>query len=134
MVLLALALAEHLSEAVILVACLLLAAFFAASETALFSLRRSERNRLANEPTPGARAATDLLARPRTLLVVILLMGVSIDALFFSVSADFAAGVARIHGNWAIPAIGAISVVFMLILGEIIPKAFAATAPRKAAL
>ncbi len=130
----AFALAEHLHEAVILVACILLAAFFAASETALFSLRRSERSRLANEATPEARAATDLVARPRTLLVVILLMGVTIDALFFSVSADFAAGLTTAYGALAIPAVGAVSVVLMLVLGEIIPKAFAATAPRKTAL
>src|SRR5689334_3312282 len=107
---------------IVLAVCLLLAAFFAASETALFSLRRSERNRLASETGARAQAANDLLARPRTLLVVILLVGVSIDALFFSVSADIARDIALAHGAWALPLLGAASVVIMLAIGEITPK------------
>ncbi len=125
---------EDLLPLLLLPACLVLAAFFAASETALFSLRRSERNRLAAETSREARAATDLLARPRTLLVVILLAGVTIDALFFSVAAGFAHEVAHRYGPWTVPAIGAASVVLMLAIGEITPKALAATSPRPMAL
>jgi CBS domain containing-hemolysin-like protein len=125
---------DLLPAVVMLGACLLLAAFFAASETALFSLKRSERSRLAGEPSEEARAATNLLARPRTLLVVILLIGVAIDALFFSVSADIAAAFASSYGALAIPVSGALAVALMLAVGEITPKAIAASAPRRTAL
>jgi CBS domain containing-hemolysin-like protein len=114
--------------------CLLLAAFFAASETALFSLRREEQKRLLAETSPAARAANDLLSRPRTLLVVILLAGVTIDAFFFSVSAHIAHDFSLTHGLWAIPVVGAVSVILMLALGEIAPKAIAASQRRRAAL
>jgi putative hemolysin len=125
---------ELASTLALLSSCLLLCAFFAASETALFSLRRSERIQLEGDPGPSARAACDLLARPRSLLVVILLVGVSLDALFFSVSADLAHHLAQVHGPWAIPAVGAAAVLLVLVFGEITPKAIAALAPRRTAL
>ncbi len=128
------ALAELLPALLLLAACLVLAAFFAASETALFSLRRSERARLAGDPSSEARAVTDLLARPRALLVVILLVGVTIDALFFSVSADLAYELARTVGSWAVPLVAALSVFLMLGLGEVLPKTVASSSPRRTAL
>src|SRR5437764_323908 len=100
----------------------------AGSTTMLWPLR------LAIAETTSARSARDLLARPRTLLVAILLVGVTLDAVFFSLSAGMADHLAEARGPWAIPFVGAISVAAVLILGEILPKAVAASAARQTAL
>ncbi|MBI3723971.1 DUF21 domain-containing protein, partial [bacterium] len=118
----------------LLLGVLLLAAFFSASETALFSLRRADRERLQADRSIPARAALDLLARPRALLVAFLLVGVTLDAVFFSVSAGISHRLAEAHGAWAIPAVGALAVASVLLLGEVLTKAIATQAPRETAL
>lgn len=114
---------------------LLLCAFFSASETALFSLRRSDRVLLEGDQGPRARAARELLAAPRALLVAVLLVGACVDALFFSMSAGFASDLAAFCGRpWLVPATGVAATLTVVVLGEITPKAIAVAAPRRVAL
>jgi CBS domain containing-hemolysin-like protein len=119
----------------LLLAVLFVAAFVSAAETALFSLRRQDRAKLDSDPGPQARAARDLLARPRALLVAILLVGACLDALFFSVSAGVAQDLAGATGlHWVIPVTGAVAVAIVVLVGEIVPKAIASLDPRPVAL
>jgi CBS domain containing-hemolysin-like protein len=114
-------------------ASLLVVAFANASEAALFSLRSSDRAALARDPSRAARIALELLETPRTNLVLIILLAVSADAVFFAMTADLAHALAAIHGWIAVPLTGAASVLVRLVVGEITPKAIASVAPRRTA-
>ena len=93
------------------VGLLLFSGIFSSSETALFSLSRTQRH-------AAGRPVRRLLARPRDLLVTVLLGNLLVNVLFF-------AFVTRLHpedggaGDLAVD-VGALTAI--LIFGEILPK------------
>jgi putative hemolysin len=97
-----------------LMALAMMSAFFSASETALFSLTRQERERA----VPRVRR---LLAEPRDLLITVLLCNLLVNVFFFSLAAKLDFGESA-QAKVAV-AIGAL--VALLILGEILPKTLA---------
>jgi putative hemolysin len=104
-------------------ALLLCAAFFAGSETALFSLSRVQRERLSRSPAASDRYVATLLGNPRRLIAT-LLVGSELLAVTF---AALAATVVRAAFPGASDALLVlITVLFavplLLVLGEISPK------------
>src|SRR5271168_4194942 len=94
-----------------LAALLVLAAFFAGSETALMSLNRYRLRHRANEGSGGARRAEALLARPDRLIGLILLLSTLVN-----VAAPILVGfiALRLGGEFLV-AFGAALLAFVLL-------------------
>jgi Mg2+/Co2+ transporter CorB len=110
---------------------LLLAAFFAGSETALMSLNRYRLRHRANEGNRGARLAEKLLAHPDRLIGLILLLSTLVN-----VAAPMLVGfiALRFGGEFLVAfGAGALTLV-LLIFCEVAPKTFGALHPERLAL
>jgi Mg2+/Co2+ transporter CorB len=110
---------------------LILAAFFAGSETALMSLNRYRLRHRASEGSRGARMAETLLARPDRLIGLILLLSTLVN-----VAAPILVGfIALKLGGEFLVAFGAALLAFvLLIFCEVAPKTFGALHPERLAL
>ena len=110
---------------------LILAAFFAGSETALMSLNRYRLRHRASEGSRGARLAEELLARPDRLIGLILLLSTLVN-----VAAPILVGfIALKLGGEFLVAFGAALLAFvLLIFCEVAPKTFGALHPERLAL
>lgn len=93
------------------------------SETVLFSLSHSDRVRLRKLSPSAARDVAELLSRPRRLLILILVLNVSVNALFFVVSSVL---VRRLDGGPLAIVVSVGSVLGLTLLGEVVPKSLAA--------
>jgi putative hemolysin len=113
-----------------LVGLLFLCGFFAAAETSLFALKPLERLRLKEKYPRRGELVESLLARPRRLLITVL-MGVEIVSILASVVAtSLALALWGPQGKWL--AMAAIAPAFLL-LGEILPKSLALAYPSRLA-
>ncbi len=107
---------------------LLLSFFFSGSETALFSLKNSELERLKHDLAPSSRMIVKLMQRPKRLLITILtgntLVNVIIAALAAIITAELAA-----QAGWnqalALALETIILAVIIVLLSEITPKVLA---------
>jgi Mg2+/Co2+ transporter CorB len=111
---------------------LILAAFFAGSETALMSLNRYRLRHRANEGNRGARLAEKLLAHPDRLIGLILLLSTVVN-----VAAPMLVGfiALRLGGGEIFVAFGAAALTLvLLIFCEVAPKTFGALHPERLAL
>jgi Mg2+/Co2+ transporter CorB len=110
---------------------LLLAAFFAGSETALMSLNRYRLRHSANAGHRGARLAEALLAHPDRLIGLILLLSTIVNVVTPTLVGLITF---RLGGDYLV-AIGVIALTFvMLILCEVAPKTYGALHPERLAL
>ncbi len=106
---------------------LVLSGLVAGAETAVFSLQPAERRRLAAHSASVARA----IESPASLLVALLLANLVINVAYFSVSASISFALMA-EGRGAFGAlVAAVSVVVLVIGGEIVPKTLALAAPAK---
>jgi Mg2+/Co2+ transporter CorB len=110
---------------------LILAAFFAGSETALMSLNRYRLRHRASEGSRGARLAEALLKRPDRLIGLILLLSTLVN-----VATPILVGfIALKLGGEFLVAFGAALLAFvLLIFCEVAPKTFGALHPESLAL
>jgi Mg2+/Co2+ transporter CorB len=110
---------------------LILAAFFAGSETALMSLNRYRLRHRASEGSRGARLAEALLKRPDRLIGLILLLSTLVN-----VTTPILVGfIALKLGGEFLVAFGAALLAFvLLIFCEVAPKTFGALHPERLAL
>jgi Mg2+/Co2+ transporter CorB len=114
-----------------LVALLLLAAFFAGSETALMRVNRYRLRHRAQAGHRGAKLVEALLAHPDRLIGLILLLSTVVNVLAPTLVSLIAF---RLGGDFLV-AIGVISLTFvLLIFCEVAPKTFAATHPEQLAI
>src|SRR6201992_3969698 len=112
-------------------ALLILAAFFAGSETALMSLNRYRLRHRANEGSRGARLAEALLARPDRLIGLILLLSTLVNV----AAPILASFIALKLGGEFLVGFGAAALAFvLLIFCEVAPKTFGALYPERLAL
>ena len=125
---------EHVSLGVLywaLGVLLLLAAFFAGSETALMSLNRYRLRHRAKTGHRGARLAEALLARPDRLIGLILLLSTVVNVVTPTLVGLITL---RLGGGYLIAA-GVITLTFvMLIFCEVAPKTFGALRPESLAM
>src|SRR6202162_2208960 len=107
---------------------LLLAAFFAGSETALMSLNRYRLRHRAKAGQRGARLAEALLAHPDRLIGLILLLSTIVNVVTPTLVGLITF---RLGGDYLV-AIGVIALTFiMLIFCEVAPKTFGALHPER---
>jgi len=103
---------------------LIASAFFSGSETALFSLTKHERARLARSPSLAAHAVTQLLAETRSLLITLLMGNMTINVLYFVISSVVLIRLSK--QEWVGPLLLAVMSVAPLLtiimLGEVLPK------------
>jgi Mg2+/Co2+ transporter CorB len=110
---------------------LLLAAFFAGSETALMSLNRYRLRHRANAGHRGARLADNLLAQPDRLIGLILLLSTIVNVVTPTLVGLITF---RLGGDYAV-AIGVVTLTFIiLILCEVAPKTYGALHPERLAM
>lgn len=115
----------------LLVASLLLSAFFSGTETALMSVNRYRLRHLAREGSRSARMAEQLLDRPDRLIGMILICNNFVN----SAAAAIVTMIALSLGGEAYAAAGVgIFTVVLIIFGEVAPKTFGALYPERIAL
>jgi Mg2+/Co2+ transporter CorB len=110
---------------------LILAAFFAGSETALMSLNRYRLRHRASEGSRGARLAEALLKRPDRLIGLILLLSTLVN-----VTAPILVGfiALRLGGEFLVAFGAALLAFVLLIFCEVAPKTYGALHPESLAL
>jgi Mg2+/Co2+ transporter CorB len=110
---------------------LILAAFFAGSETALMSLNRYRLRHRAKAGHRGARLAEALLAHPDRLIGLILLLSTIVNVVTPTLVGLIAF---RLGGDYLV-AMGVVALTFvMLIFCEVAPKTFGALRPERLAM
>lgn len=101
---------------------LVLSGLASGTETALFRLSESER-RIVRERRPVGGAALDrLLGAPRSLLITILLLNMTVNILYFVCSSVLA--MRTDSAAWQ-AGIGVVTVLVLILLGEVLPKLLA---------
>ena len=113
-----------------LIVLIAFSAFFSGSEAALFSLSRSQLDRLQGHSRAG-REVVRLLSAPRNVLVTILIGNLVVNV--FSTSAVTAVAV-RMFGDRGVFFAFVFMSVLILVFGEIFPKALAVNRPQKFSL
>ena len=110
---------------------LLLAAFFAGSETALMSLNRYRLRHRAKAGNRGARLAENLLAHPDRLIGLILLLSTIVN-----VAAPMLVGfiALRLGGEFLVAFGAVVLTLILLIFCEVAPKTFGALHPERLAM
>ena len=115
----------------LLVAMLLLSAFFAGTETALMSLNRYRLRHLAKSGNRAARVAEALLQRPDRLIGLILLGN---NAVNIGASALATVIALRLFDESAIWIFSVVLTVIVLIFSDLAPKTIGALHPQRIAL
>jgi len=105
-----------------LLVLLCLSGFFSGSETALFSLSKIQRRRLERRSDRSAKRVSRLLAKPKRLLVTILLGNMSVNTLS---SATATALCLAAFGDVGIGVAVPVMTLLLLIFGELTPKVLA---------
>jgi len=109
-------------EIILFIVCLLLSGFFSSSEVALISITRAKVRALLNQGRKGAKAL-DTLKRSTDALLITILIGNNIVNV---AAASLATAIAiAIYGDVGIGIATGVTVILMLIFGEIGPKMYA---------
>ncbi len=114
----------------ILLACLVLSAFFSGSETALMSLNRYRLKHLIKSGHRGAKRANLLLSRPDRLISLLLLVSNFVDILASSIATIIAL---RLWGEAGIAIAAGVLTLVMLIFCDVAPKTLAVLHPERVA-
>ncbi len=125
--------ADHILTFVTMALLLFCSGFFSGTESALFSLSRSQIRRLRSDGHHVEKLLTLLAENPSGLLVAILFGNLVVNILFFSISAVMSMEVAELYGDWWQAAIGALVLLMVILAGEILPKAVGISFPERIA-
>ncbi|MHC4884019.1 MAG: hemolysin family protein [Planctomycetota bacterium] len=112
-----------------------LSAFFSGSETALFSLSKVELRRFFAARGSIARAIAFCAREPSDFLSTVLFCNMLVNILFYSLSASLSIEMAKVmvgSGPWqhsALLLISLITLLLVIIFGEVTPKSLAVLAP-----
>ncbi len=121
-----------LAGLVAMLALMALSAFLSASETALFFLSHDE-IRAFRVGRPRERAAASLLADPDRVLTGILFWNLVVNLLYFAVSIVVSERLLTADLRTAAAVFGFVSLIALLLFGEVVPKVAAALFRRRVA-
>jgi putative hemolysin len=111
-------------------------AYFSAAETALFNLSREQLRRFRASKSPFRQLAARLMDDPRHVLVTVLFGNMIVNTAFFVMGVELIAEVRKAHSEvsrvWDF-AIGVLTPLVVIVLGEITPKSVAAALPERIA-
>ncbi|HOW57528.1 MAG TPA: hemolysin family protein [Smithellaceae bacterium] len=110
----------------IILILLLLSGFFSSSEAALFSLTELHRHKMKMDRYPFLRLVSELLAKPRRLLITIVVGNDAVNIGLSVVAASLFIGLLGMNGEWVAIAFTS---SLVLITGEAVPKTFGVTYP-----
>jgi CBS domain containing-hemolysin-like protein len=110
-----------LSAALILL-LVALSGTFSGSETVLFSLSRVQLDRAAKSQNPFRRIVARVMARPKETLLTILIANTTVNVLLYANTYVLFQGLANRVGPWVTPLAGVLSVLLVVIGGEVVPK------------
>lgn len=121
----------HLGELVLLAVLIATSAFLSGSETALFSLSRSQLLRFREEGHPAGRAIARMMRDPRQLLMVVLLGGELANTAFYGVWTLLVLSLqAQMHLEfWASGLLLLLQLFMVLLVAEMLPKSLAVAVP-----
>jgi CBS domain containing-hemolysin-like protein len=125
--------ADHIVTLLFMAFLLLCSGFFSGTESALFSLSRSQIRQLRHEGHHVEKLLTLLSDNPSGLLVAILFGNLVVNILFFSISAVMSLEVAALYGDWLQAGIGVLVLLLVILGGEIVPKALGISFPERIA-
>jgi CBS domain containing-hemolysin-like protein len=103
-------------------ALLVLSAGFSGSEAALFSLTRVQLDRAAASPSHFRRLAVRLMSEPKRALLIILVGNTTVNVLLFANCYILFDQLGRHVGGWIAPAGAVLSVLLVVLCGEVVPK------------
>lgn len=117
--------ASDMPMILVLAALLVCSALASASETALFGITHGQRAMLKRTNPKLARIVESLLARPRELLMQVLLLNMVVNVAYFIVTS-----ILTIHAEsmWMRLAISVVSLSAIILIGEVFAKLFASSA------
>ncbi len=104
--------------------CLVISAFFSASETAIISLPRTRLMHLVETGKPGARRVSSLLERPEKLLATILLSNNLVNTAAAALATAIAISLVD-NQNLAVLVATIVTTLLLLVFGETMPKTVA---------
>ena len=110
---------------VLLPPLLMLSGIVSGSETAIFGISHAERTNLKNHSPRAASALDALLRYPRHLLTALLALNNLINVSFFSISSILVLGLERKDATFAAAILGVVSLVAIILVGEIAAKLLA---------
>jgi putative hemolysin len=116
----------YFSQIIFIIILFLFAAVFAASETALFSLKKSQIHRFSHSPKSSERSVFDLMRKPSSILMTILAGNLLVHIMISSIATTLFLNVSAMYGH--LFAIGVLAPV-IIIFGEITPKVIALSNP-----
>src|SRR5262249_21175903 len=116
----------HTQRIIVLIALLFLSGFFSGSETALFSLSRAKRQKLAAGNDGTSRLILRLLGKPRRLIATILVGNELVNISSGAVAARLGEDVFSRYGLLPAEIITTLCLLpIILLIGEITPKSIA---------
>jgi CBS domain containing-hemolysin-like protein len=101
---------------------LAMSAAFSASEAVLFSLSRVQLERAAASASVLRRRAAQLMARPKSTLLTILIANTAVNVALFAEAYVLFSRLGYRLGAWAVPLAGVASVLLVVVVGEVVPK------------
>ncbi len=123
---------DYLPHIFLMSLLLCFSAFFSASETAFFSLTREEIKRFEKSQSRIERLVRLLLKTPKNLLITILFGNTLVNVGFYCISYGIAqkAAISGPHGGvWKAGVVCVLSLLAIIIFGEVIPKNIAVKIP-----
>jgi len=109
-------------DVALMLVLLALSAFFSASEAVLFSLTPVQLERAAASANPFRRLAAQLMRKPKSALMTLLVSNTTVNVLLFAISYVLFARLAERSGAWVTPVAAAGSVLLVVVFGEVLPK------------
>lgn len=113
---------ENLSRVLVMLLLLACSAFFAASETAFFSLTRRQIEQLGDSARRLEKLVASLLRRPGHLLNCLLLGGMTANVLYYAISSVLIVRASHAWGWGAATALVFGTFLMFVLFGEILPK------------
>ena len=115
---------SDLWKLILLFVCLVLSAFFSASETSFIALQRVRIMHLVNIRRPGAERVSKMVERPEKLLGTVLLSNNLVNTAAAALATAIAINLID-NGNVAILVSTVSTTLFLLVFGETLPKTLA---------
>jgi putative hemolysin len=116
---------ENLGRVLVMLLLLACSAFFAASETALFSLTRRQIKQLGESAHRLEKLVANLLRRPGHLLNCLLLGGMTVNVLYYAIASVVVFHAGHAWGWGAATALALVTFIMLVLFGEILPKSAA---------
>lgn len=124
-------LAEHVWQLITLFVLLVLSGFFSGSETAMFSLSRSQVHRMRH--SASGRLVASLLDNPPKLLSTLLLCNMVVNTAYGSMSAVLVIAAGAMIGSAGAAGLSVGLLIVLILLGEVFPKSLAAAGAERLA-